>query len=152
MKRIFQSPRTCTLFALALAMVALIAAPGAWASEEAPMMGEPAMDLAAELSFDENGLPTTAFETEQNTVTEGCIEDCECKMLTTTATRVGATCLRARQNAAAAARAQAVCGAGSNGSCGPVPPTVAPCVPLTNGFSATATATYWCELCRPICH
>ncbi len=56
-------------------------------------------------------------------------------------TKVGATCLRARQKAATAARALA---SFSTGICS-MTHSVAPCQPITNGFSATAVATYRCK-------
>ncbi|MEM9595895.1 MAG: hypothetical protein AAGD06_16605 [Acidobacteriota bacterium] len=82
-----------------------------------------------------------------------CRERCSCvRQETPPTTRVGATCLRARQNAAAAARQLAVCPSNSNGKCRNTTHSVAPCQTLsTGGFSATAVATYWCEFCVTEC-
>lgn len=81
-----------------------------------------------------------------------CIR-CRCLQLQTPpTTRVGATCLRARQNAAAAARTLAVCPPNSTGPCGATTHTVAPCQVLsTGGYSATAIAYYKCEFCFDVC-
>ncbi len=82
-----------------------------------------------------------------------CTEVCSCEsFVTPPTTRVGATCLRARQNAAAAARAIAICPSSSSGACGPTTHSVAPCQTLsTGGYSATAVATYYCNVCEEDC-
>ncbi len=100
--------------------------------------------------MDADGLPTVVFVAGKPNNLE--CERCNCiQQSTPPTTRVGATCLRARQNAAAAARALAVC-APENPSCGPVTHSVAPCQPLSGGgYSATATAYYSCEYCINIC-
>ena len=82
--------------------------------------------------------PATAFER------------CRCiKFTTPSFTKVGATCLKARTKARDAARAAAVCPP-SAPSCGPVSHTISTCTRLTDGrvgFSASAFANYYCELC-----
>ena len=68
---------------------------------------------------------------------------CRCMrtQVTDPVTRVGATCLKARQKAAAAARERASC---TTGIC-TISHSVAPCQPITNGYSATAVATFSCK-------
>lgn len=78
---------------------------------------------------------------EQRVEAAGALFRCMPERTTDPVTRVGATCLRARQKAAAAARERVECW---TGTC-EVSHSVAPCQPITNGFSATAVATYRCK-------
>lgn len=130
--------RTFLSFAMVLAAFLLVGVMPA-AADEAP--AAPAVPVKAELEapVDDLGLPTVAFKTAS-------IDGCRCTRRTVSATRVGATCLRARQRAAAAARDLAVCPV-DEPHCDSTTHTVAPCQPIPNGYSATATATYYCEVC-----
>lgn len=154
MKQVFAASCPRTVFGFALVLFALLAAPAMLSAEEAPVIGDsPNLKMQKAESqaapVDEVGLPTLQFAASGE-INNLCDPICTCRPLTATATRVGATCLKARQKAAAAARALAVCGGGST-SCSAVTHSVAPCVPITNGFSATATAYFSCETCRPGC-
>lgn len=139
-----------------LMLVALLFAPAFLAAAEA----EPPVVASAKEGFKLATARQTSLATEEPgfaTMPPGgciiCHEECFCSTLQTPpTTRVGATCLRARQNAAAAARALAVCPSNSSGSCGSTTHTVAPCQALpTGGYSATAVATYKCLFCEEVC-
>ncbi len=141
-------------------VVALFIVPASFATEEPAV---PAVELSdqllpAESCATESSAPSnavadaTASMKVETAPLYQCEEICRCFQLQTApVTRVGATCLKARQKAAAAARALAVCPPNSNGKCGPTTHSVDPCVPITNGFSATAVATYHCEFCIERC-
>lgn len=143
--------------------VALFIVPASFATEESAV---PAVELSGELlpaesCAAESSAPSSAATNADATASMKvetaalyqCEEICRCFQLQTApVTRVAATCLRARQRAAAAARTLAVCPPNSNGKCGPTTHSVDPCVPITNGFSATAVATYHCEVCIERCY
>ena len=137
------------LFILAVALTSLFLAPTLLSAAEASAVEALAAEapvVVAKVAKDSLGLPKLAFDTE-----DSCIScNCNDHLATPPVTKVGATCLKARQKAAAAARALAVCPPGST-SCGPVTHSVAPCQPITNGYSATATAYYACETCIDRC-
>ena len=143
--------RTRTWITFALALVALIGIPALVSADDAVVADQP-LEAAAQQAVlvDADGLPTVAFASSKPNNLE--CERCNCINLSTPpTTRVGATCLKARQKAAAAARDLAVCSPPST-SCGPVTHSVAPCEPLSGGgYSATATAYYSCEYCFNIC-
>lgn len=83
-----------------------------------------------------------------------CRDVCTCEARTTPRlTRVGATCSRAQDNAAAAAAAAAQCNAGET-PCGPTSVFVShDCFPhpVSGQIAAEAFADYECESCREVC-
>lgn len=94
--------------------------------------------------------PEPLMSEETQAVEQATCTICKCKQLSTgPVTRVGSTCSNARQNAAAAARALAVCDSSFEGPCGPVTHSIGTCSPnpAGAGYQATATATYYCEYC-----
>jgi len=147
--------------AVTVILVALFIVPACLAAEEAAVPGVELSDplLSAESCPAESSALANATDAEVSapakieTTALTCTETCRCVERTTSpVTKVGSTCLKARQKAADAARALAVCPSSSTGSCGPTTHSVDPCVPLeTGGFSATATATYHCEFCIEKC-
>lgn len=85
---------------------------------------------------------------------QNCELVCSCQNRTTaTFTKVGATCSRAQDNAAAAAQAAAVCNSWET-PCGPVTVYVTfNCFPhpVSGQIAASAFATYSCEVCHLEC-
>ena len=147
---------------LTLLLLALLIVPAALAADDAVVLAVetsdqllPAGSCSAELSTPVNAAADAKAGESLKVETASlydCEEICRCTQLNTPpVTKVGATCLKARQKAAAAARALAVCPSHSTGKCGPTTHSVDPCVPIPNGFSATAVATYHCEFCYERC-
>ena len=147
---------------LAFLLLALLIVPASLAAEDVAVPAVESTDqlLPAESCAAESSEPVNAVASENvaaalkvETSSLFCEEICNCRTLKTPpVTRVAATCLRARQRAAAAARELAVCPSSSTGPCGSTTHSVDPCVPIPNGFSATAVATYHCEFCRNKCY
>lgn len=144
-------------------LVALLVVPACLAAGEAPLPAAtedpgllPAVEsCSAETSADTQAVEAALFTPGEETKAQrgGCPVICHCFPLRTEdVTRVGATCTRARQRAAAAARELAVCPPDSEGHCGPTTHNVDACERIpTGGFSATARAFYQCEFCEEIC-
>lgn len=144
-----------------LVLLALLVVPACLAAGEAPLpTGDAGLQPAIDSCSAEATTGTPVLEAalaspgeESKTEVLSCEVICRCVQRTTDdVTRVGATCSRARQRAAAAARELAVCPANSEGPCGPTTHTVDACQTIpTGGFSATARAFYHCEFCFERC-